>query len=58
VKEKDFTDVTLFNRRRTHVFMLTIAYGIPVGVLKAGRSFLAISSAFVLNICNPNPICK
>lgn len=33
---------------RTHLFRLTMAQGIPVGVLKAGSSFSANCTAFSL----------
>jgi len=40
---------------QTYVRPLTIAIGMPVGVLKAGISLSAISIAFVLNICKRTP---
>jgi len=38
-------------QRQTYVRTLTIAIGMPVGVLKAGNSLSAIITALSLNIC-------
>ena len=37
----------------TPLAMFTNAWGIPVGVLKAGKSFSAICNAFSLNMTSP-----
>lgn len=38
------------HKNRFYLFRFTIAQGIPVGVLKAGRSFSASWTALILNI--------